>query len=345
MKKFLALTLAVLMVLGMFSGCQTGGKDETTATTAATESLQTPEEAAILRVLVIGNSHTIDATSMLAEVFAAEMPKQKIMIGSMYHSGCSVNSHVAFANNNTVSYTYYKNEERDWTPQIATTNNTATLADGVGDQCWDIVVLNEMNGDAVMETQTYADNYSNLKKLVDYVNTNTQMPPKFLWHLGWANPTDADYLAQGDSITSTWSSSYKTYSNGDYTTMFSNMANNAKKYIFENETISDAFDGLIPAGTALCYARNELNLTDKDLYRDYTHLSNLGRLITAYVWYATITGQESISEVNIDYVPGSLCAQNTDNGFFQVTDTMKQAVIKAVNFALDNPYTASKAAN
>ena len=300
---------------------------------------QTDEEQDILRVLAIGNSHTVDATAMLAEVFAAEMPQQKVMIGNMYKSGCSVGQHVSYATNNTVIYTYYENENGSWDPVI---NGPApgqnVLSDGLRDQPWDVIMLHEMNADAVMENPTYKNNYQNLKKHIAYVNANSLADAKILWNLSWANPTDAALLAQGDSVYSKWSSDYRTYSNGDYTTMFSNMVSKTQQYIFNNPSISGEVDGMAPTGTAICYARNKLGLTDNDLYRDYTHVSNLGRLISAYVWYATITGQTSISQVNVDSIPGSLCGQNINENFV-VTEQMKQVIIQSVNYALANPTT------
>lgn len=297
----------------------------------------TEEEQDILRILAIGNSHTVDATSMLAAVFAAEMPEQKIMIGNMYRSGCSVGRHVTNAKLNKVDYTYYENENGEWSPSISITDNVSTLADGLLDQCWDVVVLHEMNTDAVMEALTYKKNYSNLQKHIAYVKANSLTTPKLLWNLSWANPTDADYLAQGDGVYSKWSSDYQTYSNGDYTTMLKNMMTNTDKYVINNESLNGEISGMAPTGTAIYYARNKLNLTDKDLYRDYTHMSDLGRLISAYVWYATITEQERIDDVNVDYIPAALCEQNTKAGF-EVTQDMKEIIKEAVNYALQNPY-------
>ena len=202
-----------------------------------------------------------------------------------------------------------------------------------------------MNADAVLgENITYKNNYENLKKHIDYVNANSLTEPKILWNLSWANPTSADLLAQGDSIYSKWSSDYRTYSNGDYTTMFSNIISKSQQYIFNNDKVSGEIEGIAPTGTAICYARNVLGLGEKTeglhLYRDYTHMSDLGRLISGYVWYATITGKTSISAVNVDYVPGSCCNENLNTGF-TVTQEMKDVIIASVNYALANPLTAA----
>ena len=294
---------------------------------------QTEAEQNVLRILAVGNSHTIDCTSMLAEVFAAEMPQQEVMIGALYKSGCTVREHVNFAAANSESYTYYANENGTWSPSLNRTTGTDTFLTGVQDRLWDVVVLHEMNTSAGAAS-TYSNN--NLQTHINNIFGATTQAPKLIWNLSWANPTDPDLLAKGDNVYSKWSSNYATNWNTDYTTMFSQMASNANTYVMPNENISD----MLPTGTAICYARNVLGLTDKDLYRDYTHVSDLGRLISAYVWYAQITGQTSIDEVNVDHISKAVCKQNTANGM-TVTEEMKQIVKASVNFALANPLTAS----
>ena len=114
MKKIIALVLAMVMVMGVFAGCQTGGEPETTAATVPT---QTPEEEAVLRVLAIGNSHTNDCTQLLYYVFNKEMPEQKVLIANMYYSGCSLAQHVDFETGDKPVYVYYKNDiEKEYAP-------------------------------------------------------------------------------------------------------------------------------------------------------------------------------------------------------------------------------------
>ena len=295
------------------------------------EPTQTEEDQSILRVLAIGNSHTGDATSMLAAVFAAEDPDQEIMVGNLYHSGCTVANHVKYAKNNSLEYVYYKNVDGTWTPSLQTSSKNATVKDALLDQAWDVVILHEMNRNVVLDSTYTGTNYQDL---IDYVNKYSLNKPTFLWNLSWANPTDADLLAQGDKVSSSWTSGYQSSSNLDYNTMFTQMVNNTKNKVMTNE----AFTGMAPTGTAVCYARNVKGLTDKELYRDYTHMSDLGRLISGYVWYATLTGKTEITDVNVGSISKALCAQNKSSGF-TVTDDMKQIIKDSVNYALANPYS------
>ena len=42
------------------------------------------------------------------------------------------------------------------------------------------------------------------------------------------------------------------------------------------------------------------------MYRDYTHLSDYGRLLVAYQWYAQLMGLEKIETVKVDALPANL---------------------------------------
>ena len=49
------------------------------------------------KILIIGNSHSNDAFWQLFEVFKAQAPEQKVLIGILYYSGCQLARHVEFA--------------------------------------------------------------------------------------------------------------------------------------------------------------------------------------------------------------------------------------------------------
>ena len=67
------------------------------------------EETEPLRIFTIGNSHSLDSTRLLSEVFRAQAPDREVILGTMYYSGCTMSSHVSYATNNTPAYSYYKN--------------------------------------------------------------------------------------------------------------------------------------------------------------------------------------------------------------------------------------------
>ncbi len=331
MKKLIALCLSLIMVLSMFTAC--GNEPEAPETTQGTpEETQSPAEQEVLRVLTIGNSHTNDTTNLLYEVFHAEMPEQKVMIGNMYYSGCPMNKHVAFANTNSPEYEYMKNDSGAW-------NNTegTTLEYALREQGWDVVILHEMNTRAGMEA-TYATDYT--QQLIDYVKEHSHFPPTFLYHMPWANPVDETFFGStyDPQPPATWINNYQSSYNMDYDYMFEQIVKMTQQYVVPHEDIT----GIIPGGTALHYANNVLDQSDLDLFRDYTHMSDFGRLLCSYVWYATITGKTEITEVNVDVIPAELRHRRAKVlGDLEITEDMKQVIIQSVNFALANPWTVS----
>ena len=331
MKKFLAIFLAALMLLGMLSGCQkTDGADQTTTqATEETKPEQPAEEQEFLRVLTIGNSHTVDSNLMLYTVFRKEMPNQKVMLGNMYYSGCSVSQHVDHFENNQPVYVYYKNNGSGWEQ-----HKGKTLEDALKEQAWDIIILHEMNNGTATESTYQNDNY---QKLINYFKEKTVYAPKIIYNLGWANPTSEELWKLG--YPGDWVNSYK-QNWGDYTTMFTKMVELVDKNVLPMKDIS----GMIPTGTAFCYARNELGKTDEELYRDYTHLSDLGSLLTAYLWYAVITEQTELSAVNIDMIAAQQrYEKNWGKGDWFITQDIKDMIVKSVNFALKNPMQVTPA--
>lgn len=319
MKQLLAFFLAVLMLLGMLTGCQSEKVPE------QTEPTQSAQEQEVLRILTIGNSHTVDTNLLLYYVFQTEKPGQKLMLGNMYHSGCAVSQHVSHFKLQLPAYTYYKNTGEGWkqTPQVS-------LETALKDQVWDIVILHEMNTGAGIEQTYRKDHY---QELLDYVNQTTEYPPKIIWNFSWANPTSQELWDLG--FPGNWTGSYRELYNTDYVNMLTQMAHYTQKYVM----VKKEFSGMIPTGTAFCYARNELGQSDEVLYRDYTHISDYGSLLAGYLWYATITGKTEITEVNVDVIPsGMRCAQTIGKRDIEVTQEMKDVIVKSVNFALKNPW-------
>ena len=118
-----------------------------------------------------------------------------------------------------------------------------------------------------------------------------------------------------------------------------------QKYVVDTTEFlgKDYFEGrIIASATAIQYALDVKGHALPDIYRDYTHLTDYGRLIAAYQWYAEIMGLEEITEVNIDAIPAvlhhksSLYPAEADN--YAITEEMKADLIEAVNWALKNPF-------
>ena len=94
-KKLIALSLAMLMILGTLTACGTTGKEDDTKKPVATES---PEEAKVLKVLTLGHSLALDSGHLLNLICGAEGvgDYEEVVIGTLYYSGCSLKKHVQF---------------------------------------------------------------------------------------------------------------------------------------------------------------------------------------------------------------------------------------------------------
>ena len=313
------------------------------------EKAQDDTEKDTLRILAIGNSHTVDATNLLYKVFEAQKTEKgyetahgtykNVMIGNMYYSGCAVSQHVGFEASNAPVYVYYT-----YTADGNGQKKQTTLRQGLNDQVWDIVILHEMNSSAGAESTYTGANRRNLQKHINYIKTNClNSDPKFIWNFSWANPT-SEYLwglgyPEGENYS--WVDSYEKLYGNDYDYMLSQMVTMTKSYVMTNSDI----DGVIPTGLAVDFLRKHEDNPDKEdpdvlLYRDYTHMSDFGRLMTSYLWFATISGKTEIDSVNMDVIPKySRVEQNWPLGDMEVTQDMKDMIQEAVQYAISQEGT------
>lgn len=293
-----------------------------------------------LKILTIGNSHAIDSNWQLQNVLANEAPEQKVTVGILYYSGCTVAQHVNFATNNLAEYQYYKNETGSWEGDGTPLD---TMKQALEDEQWDIILLQEMNFDLGQDS-SFQNN--NLQTLINYVKANTTGTPKLGFNMVWANPVADAYLDADTRMTHSmengqsldgWIKTYNNLYSKDQQYMFQCMLDNTNGYILANDTFDDQY--IMPSGTAVQYAHNALGLTDLDLYRDYTHLSDFSRLMVSYLWYAKLTGATSLSQINVDEIPTSLRhSRFTTEGKLVITDEMKQIMLAAVNYALAHSF-------
>ena len=85
MKKFLAMILSVVLCLGVLGGCAGEGTEASPAETATPETTasvpetteekiptQSPEEEAVMKILMIGQSHAQDSVWFLQTVLQAD---------------------------------------------------------------------------------------------------------------------------------------------------------------------------------------------------------------------------------------------------------------------------------
>ena len=305
------------------------------------------EEKGTLKVLSLGHSHGLDGTTLLYEVFDKELTDQEVVVGALYYSGCSMAQHANFLTNNSAVYDYYKWDGTGNNGAASLTKN-ATALHALQDEQWDVIVIQDANFLAGQEVSYDADTYMTV---INYLYNNQEMKPRLLFHMTWTNPDDYNTYINANSTLSHpnqgWYRPYMEQHYSDENGVYQREILIDKILSFSQTYLEDCTDFLgekhiesvIPAATAVEYAQYVLGRTDAEIYRDWTHMNDYGRLMVAYCWYAKIMNLDSISQVNVNEVPKGV---HNDNSKYpadlKFDANMKEDLIEAVNFALANPY-------
>ena len=325
MKRFLTAFLAALMAAAMLGGC--AKSPEPTPTTDAPTPTQSPEEAKALKIMIIGNSHSNDTFWLLHEAFADQMPEQALTLGVMYYSGCPVSKHVKFTTENQYVYEFHRNDNGIWE-----TMKQANMDAGLCNQAWDIVVFQGGRGDTENEY-----NLAGRRALEQIVSDRVPQPYKLMWQITWPSPDEPAFFAPEYPVQppSGWVEYLQTSYGHDTFRQFTVMTDKAKEYLVGDET----YEKVICSGAGVMYAHAALGVPQSALWRDYTHLTDYGRLIAAYTFYAQFTGN-AVTGIGIDKIPAHLRqARFRAEGDLIVTEEMKQVIIAAANHALEDPWT------
>lgn len=327
MKKILSLVMAALLMMGVLAGC--GAPAEPAATTEATvpTPTQSPEEAAVLKVLTLGHSLAVDSGHMLALIANAEGYKE-MKVATLYYSGCPLYRHVEFMTNNSPEYKLYVSNttEPNTPPEIM---EEVTMEMALRYDYWDIIV---MQGGVfeIAEDGKYKD--GNIQKIQEYVNQRKLNPGAvFAWNMAWAPPTDNSLRDQYPYENNTYYTSYIPY--GDNRT---NLYNAITKCVNDNILTNDTFQFMIPSGTVMENALSSY-LEETDLHRDYVHATDLARVMVSYTWFCRLTGVEKLDEIKLDVIPKQFFKSTQALEDRVLTEAEKQLILESVNNALANP--------
>lgn len=325
-----------------------------------------------MKILTLGNSHAIDAMTMLYEVWQKQQPGAPLTLGIMYYSGCPIVKHNKHIREQLPAYQYYKLDNEiygetgawkihgtqkstarlpeDWqTRERAVSTDPGwmlfdgwTIDEALQDEPWDLVVVQQMNNYAFFP-EHYED--GELEWHMDHILKTAKGSPKLAFHNTWPNPMDETYLKAcrlpywADNMEKWYGTGVGLW-NEDLTAMqrkmHRGMVENTVKYI-EPKKASGVFTHVLFSGAAVQYSHEKLGLPDSKLYRDYTHLSNYSRLMIACYWYCKLTGLTSLSkdDIRVEEMPKAFML-NAES--WQVTQEEKANIAEAVTFALQTPY-------
>lgn len=323
MKRFLAFLLSALLLLGL-TAC--GGQQPSESTDAPTvpEATQSPEEEKVLKLLVIGNSHSNDAFWQLYEVFKAQAPDQEVVIGVLYYSGCPITKHISFANTSAKVYDYYRNGSGVWEHF-----EESDMKSALRDQAWDIILFQPGR-----EKEEYEK--STRDQLAAYVAEHVKEPYDLYWHKSWPNSNDEELWSptHDPAPPAGYKENLERLFGFDPVNQSNVLNENVKTMVLGDEM----FTKYISTNAAIMHAYLVSGLPQVELWRDYTHLTDYGRLIAAYTLYAGIM-DEDITEVKVQSIAAGLRHRRAQVlGDMQVTDEMRQVIIDAVKYARENPW-------
>lgn len=279
-----------------------------------------------VRMLIIGNSHSIDAFYLLHEVFQDQMPQQEVVLGVVHYSGCSISKHVLFSKYEKDYYTYLRNVDGQWE-----TFEGWDMQSILKDQQWDRVMFQAAKTD-LDDTL----NEEGRRELEEYVSKYLRHPHQYLWHTSWPSPNEEIFFSP--AYTTIAPEGYKenlmALYGFDPVNQFTVLTDMAKEHILTDTHYSQA----VCTGASVMYAHKVLGISQLELWRDYTHLSDFGRLMVAYTLYAQLTGNK-IEQVGVESIPMALrYFQYQYLGDMEVTQQMKDSILQAVNQTLDDPW-------
>ena len=279
------------------------------------------------KILIIGNSHSVDAFHLLYEACADQYPDTDLTLGVLYYSGCSISKHVSFAQSGEKVYDYYKNTNGRWK-----IDKDVDMVSVLQDQDWSIIML--------QAAKTDLDNTLNKRgrrALEKIVNQNVSAPHTFMWHTSWPSPNDEFFFS--DEAPKAAPEGYKEnltkLYDFDPVKQYIVLINMAKRHILRDETYALG----ICTGAGIMHAYRAEGCDQRELWRDYTHLNDLGRLVAAYSMLTQLTGRP-IERIGIDTLPKELRHHMfREEGDLTLTQEMKDVIIRSANYALTAPFT------
>ena len=248
----------------------TATKPTGTATQPTTQPTEPPKQMdkdawkddGVLKILTIGNSFSSDCMQFVYDI-AEAAGVEKIKLGNLYISGCSLNKHLTNLKADSADYTYYTNDDGAWISE-----KNFKLTDAVKEENWDFISFQQSSPRSGIAK--YYTDIENIVPLVEALCTNPKV--EFIWHMTWAYQQD------------TTNSSFSSYNN-DQMTMYNMIIGAVQQHIVPCKKITR----IVPNGTAIQNART--SYVGDELTRDGYHLSKQeGRLIAGIAMVATTVG-------------------------------------------------------
>ena len=271
LKKILALTLSVLMLLGAFSGCGAATPEETEPT------IPPKVDDGVIDILMVGNSFCYYFVEELVGI--ADAAGVKMRVCNLYYSGCKMSQH----------YTWYLEEKAPYEYFDTTVENGRVKTEGVtlewslnqGD--WDYISIQSPNINSSVPEEIFAENKLYLDTF--YGLFREKFPhAKMMWHQTWA-------YAVGIAGNGTVTTPEKQVANYERNRGLAALV--CEKYELGNVPTGEAWKIIRDGGYDMLCARIGKGVNHEG---DYYHDGDIGggQYLNAAVWFEIITGQSVI---------------------------------------------------
>ena len=301
------------------------------------------------KILIIGNSHSEDIFAALPAVFNAE-GYEGYTFGTARRGSCTITMHKENIIKGTVLYGYQKCTPSD--NGIYSAKAGTTMKNVLKDEAWDIVYI-QAGGTEVTEVDMCK---SDRDYVVNYIkDTCTNPDVKIAYSNSWIAPY-ADSETNRTKIYNKYKKDTELWGALIDKIEFRKpiKQHNATIRLFENNILNDTtYFSAIHTGTAVLYANQTLGLpaetgidsTKPNLYRDAMHMSDYGRVLTAYSFFAQYTGTE-IKDIKLKVLPGS-ARYSKDSTLSDITlatewstwNNWENYMIQSIEYSRTNPWT------
>lgn len=301
--KVVAVALVGVLAVGVVAGYNKWQEEDknpsdSSNTNSSSSSVIEPVEEpswkddGVLKILTIGNSFSVNSMQYVYQIAKAS-GIEKIELGNLYIGGCSLETHLNNAKNDSAAYTYYTNDSGTWNIL-----SSYKISDVVKGNNWDFVSFQQAS-----DMSGVANSYDDLIELMDIVEplcTNENV--EFAWHMTWAYQSDSPHGA------------FPRYDSNQLT-MYNAIVSSVQEKIVPNERISK----IIPNGTVIQNART--SYLGDTLTSDGTHLSQQGQILAGATMIAAL--------IDFDFGNLDLSAVSSDMSFFNVVvESVKNALDK-----------------
>lgn len=225
-------------------------------------SLNLADRNHTLKILVVGNSFSMDSTEYLYEV--AREAGYPVLVGNVYRVKRTLSDHWSYVEEKKPVYMYRKNVRGKWK-----TKSNVTMARALRDQNWDIIIFHQHSAGSGRKESYYpgedTQEESYVAKLAEYARSVCGNPGvRIGWEMTWAYPRNSKEKA------------FRQFYERNQMSMYKRICK-ATKAVVERE---EGIDLIIQTGTAIQNARS--SYLGDSLNRDGKHLSyGMGRYLAA----------------------------------------------------------------